>query len=315
VDYYRRQLRELLTDYGPVFEVWLDGANGGDGFYGGARERRTIDRRTYYGWQETWDLVRRLQPDACIFSDVGPDVRWVGNEKGIAGDPCWHTIGDHGFAPGEADAALLNSGERDGDLWRPAECDVSIRPGWFYHAAEDDRVRSPENLLDLHDRSVGRGAAMLLNLPPDRRGLIHERDAESLKAFRKRLDSRRRTARFLAAADPGNAPRAPTAAEPLPALPRDKDTLLAFTTPVTFDIADLREDIAAGQHITRFSIHVENETGWHRWGGGTAIGNRRLVKGEKTTCRRLRIALEDSAHGAALRDLSLYDTSASGPGL
>jgi alpha-L-fucosidase len=90
--YFRNQLRELLSNYGPIFEVWFDGANGGDGYYGGARETRTIDNRTYYDWENTWKIVRELQPDACMFSDAGPDIRWVGNESGFAGDPCWSTI-------------------------------------------------------------------------------------------------------------------------------------------------------------------------------------------------------------------------------
>ena len=143
LDYYRNQLRELMTGYGPLFEVWFDGANGGDGYYGGAREKRTIDRRTYYDWENTRQIVRDLQPDAVMFSDAGPDVRWVGNENGIAGDPCWATLNRDDFAPGEADEARLNPGDRPGTHWLPAECDVSIRPGWFYHASEDAKVKTP----------------------------------------------------------------------------------------------------------------------------------------------------------------------------
>ena len=106
ITYYRNQLRELLTGYGPIFEVWFDGANGGDGYYGGARTTRHIDARTYYDWENTWKLVRQLQPEACMFSDIGPDVRWVGNEAGVAGDPCWATFSPERYAiggtPGES---------------------------------------------------------------------------------------------------------------------------------------------------------------------------------------------------------------------
>jgi len=150
VAYYRNQLRELLTNYGPIFEVWWDGANGGDGYYGGARERRTIDRSTYYGWEETTALVRELQPDAVIFSDAG-DVRWVGNEQGVAGDPCWATYtarpapGETRAVPGTTRYQEGTNGHRDGAAWMPAECDVSIRPGWFYHAGQDGRSRRPSN--------------------------------------------------------------------------------------------------------------------------------------------------------------------------
>jgi alpha-L-fucosidase len=189
LEYYRGQLRELMTSYGPIFEVWFDGANGGDGYYGGARETRTIDRRTYYDWPSTWQVVRDLQPEAVMFSDAGPDVRWVGNEKGVAGDPSWATLNRAEFAPGEADEARLNRGDRPGTHWLPAECDVSIRPGWFYHPGEDDEVKTPHDLLDLYFESVGRGASLLLNVPPDRRGRVHESDEQSLRGFRKLLDA------------------------------------------------------------------------------------------------------------------------------
>src|SRR4051794_28699761 len=178
--YFRNQLRELLTNYGPVFEVFLDGANGGDGFYGGAKETRRIDRETYYDWPTTWQMVRDLQPNACLFSDAGPDVRWAGNERGIAGETCWGTLNAKEFVPGRADENRLNHGDRPGAQWVPAECDVSIRPGWFYHAAEDAKVRTPQNLIDIYYASVGRGASMLLNLPPDRRGQINENDERAL---------------------------------------------------------------------------------------------------------------------------------------
>jgi alpha-L-fucosidase len=185
---YREQLRELLTKYGELFEVWHDGANGGDGFYGGARERRKIDKTRYYDWPTTWALVRRWQPNAVVFSDAGPDIRWVGNEKGIAGDPCWATINGENIYPGqEGVEKQLNSGDRNGTVWRPAECDVSIRPGWFWHEKENDRVKSPQQMMDLYFASVGRGASFLLNVPPDRRGRIHENDAKALAEFGDRL--------------------------------------------------------------------------------------------------------------------------------
>src|SRR5207249_5548321 len=182
--YYRNQLRELLTDYGPVFEIFFDGANGGDGYYGGAYERREIDNRTYYDWPNTWQIVRDLQPNTVLFSDAGPDVRWVGNERGIAGETCWATQNSADFAPGRADVTRLNRGDRPGTHWVPAECDASIRPGWFYHKHEDDQVKTPPQLVDLYYSSVGRGPASLLNLPPDRRGQIHENDARTLREFR-----------------------------------------------------------------------------------------------------------------------------------
>ena len=140
IDYYRNQLRELLTNYGDIFEVWFDGANGGDGYYGGARETRRIDRATYYDWPNTWKIVRELQPMAVMFSDGGPDIRWVGNESGAGSETNWATLRRAEFAPGHCrPQALWLKGQRDGTHWVPAEVDVSIRPGWFYHASQDDR--------------------------------------------------------------------------------------------------------------------------------------------------------------------------------
>ena len=176
--YFQNQLRELLTNYGPIAEVWFDGANGGDGYYGGARERRNIDRKTYYDWPKTWQIVRDLQPMACMFSDAGPDVRWVGNERGVAGETCWATLNAADFIPGVADEKRLNHGDRPGTHWIPVECDVSIRSGWFYHEKEDAKVKTPGQLVELYYKSIGRGAVLLLNIPPDRRGRIHEDDAK-----------------------------------------------------------------------------------------------------------------------------------------
>ncbi len=159
IRYYRNQLRELLANYGEIFEVWHDGANGGDGYYGGAIETRRINRKTYYGWPETWALTRQLQPQAALFSDVGPDIRWVGNESGYAGETCWATyspVGEGGGEPAPGDTRYQEgiAGHRDGKFWLPAECDVSIRPGWFYHAREDSLVKSSAQLFELYCQSV-----------------------------------------------------------------------------------------------------------------------------------------------------------------
>jgi alpha-L-fucosidase len=154
--------------------------------------KRTIDKKTYYDWPTTWDMIRTLQPNASIFSDVGPDIRWVGNEKGFANETCWATfepVGvDGGVAsPGDVRTTDSGAGTRHGSKWIPAECDVSIRPGWFWHEAENSRVKTPDQLLDLYYKSVGRGASFLLNIPPDQRGLLHETDVASLQGFGNRL--------------------------------------------------------------------------------------------------------------------------------
>jgi alpha-L-fucosidase len=320
LDYYRGQLRELLSGYGPIFEVWFDGANGGDGYYGGARETRTIDRRSYYDWPRTEALVRELQPEASMFSDAGPDVRWVGNEKGRAGDPSWATLNRDDFAPGEADEARLNRGDRPGTHWLPAECDVSIRPGWFYHPSEDDKVRSALDLLDLYYASVGRGASLLLNVPPDRRGRIAEPDERALRGLRGLLDATfgvdlARSASARASNVRGNSPRF-AAGNVLDGRPDTYwSTDDAVTTPelvlslghsTTFNVASLREYLPLGQRIEDWALDAWQGDAWRPFATGTAIGSRRLWRGADVTTSRVRLRIAKSPVCPALSELALY---------
>jgi alpha-L-fucosidase len=320
VTYFRNQLRELLTQYGPIHEVWFDGANGGDGYYGGARERRQIDRKTYYGWEETHALVRKLQPNAVMFSDVGPDVRWVGNESGFAGDPCWATLNTEGWCPGFAEGRQLNAGHRNGKFWIPPECDVSIRPGWFYHASEDARVRTPENIVTLYFQSVGRGGSMLLNLPPDRRGLIHENDAASLRAARKYLDAT--FAKDLAAGAKlaaSNVRGGDAQFGPDRLIDGNRDTYWATddaaTTPevvldlgrsVTFNVVRLREAIRLGQRVDRFALDAWQNGQWKEFAAAESIGANRLVRGKPITTDKVRLRITKSAACPAIAELGLF---------
>ena len=323
---YREQLRELLTGYGPVFEVWHDGANGGDGYYGGAREKRLIDKRTYYGWPQTWELVRSLQPDAVIFSDVGPDIRWVGNESGIAGETCWATydpVGEDGGmpAPGFVRAQEGETGHRHGSRWMPAECDVSIRPGWFWHPAEDARVKTPGELIDLYYKSTGRGASFLLNVPPDRRGLLHENDVASLRRFGDLLratfsenlalgaDAHTTTVR-------GNDP----SFGPLNLLDGDRYTYwstddsvampevsLELQRPVTFNVVRLRENIRLGQRVEAFAVERWEQGAWKKIAEGTSIGSCRLIRlGEAVTTTKVRLRITRCPVCPAISELGLY---------
>lgn len=326
IDYYRNQLRELLTDYGPLFEVWFDGANGGDGWYGGANEKRLIDKRTYYDWPRTWDLVRELQPGAVMFSDSGPDIRWVGNENGTAGDPCWATLNGADFCPGEADAARLNRGDRPGTHWLPAECDVSIRPGWFYHAAEDDRVRSADNLIDLYLQSVGRGASLHLNLPPDRRGRIHENDAAALREFRRKRDrlmavdhARRATVTADQVRNNGNGFAPACVADGNPSTYWSTDDAITtpsltidFDPPATFSCVGLREYLALGQRVEAFALDIWQGNGWQPLASGTAIGARRLIRTPPTTTVRLRLRILKSAVCPAIAEVAVYGDAPQG---
>jgi alpha-L-fucosidase len=319
VKYYRNQLRELLENYGPIFEVWHDGANGGDGFYGGAREQRRIDKYHYYGWEETWDLVRQLQPDACIFSDAGPDIRWVGNETGQAGETCWATLNQADFIPGEADTARLNAGDRPGSHWLPAECDVSIRPGWFYHASEDDQVKSPAQLLDLYFASVGRGGSFLLNLPPNRQGQIHPRDAAALAEFRHHLDQI--FARNLA--DSASSLTGPirTGFDPRNLLDGNPETywtvddsiqtpelVLTFPAPLRFNVFGLREYLPLGQRVESFALDTWQSGTWQPLEAacGTSIGARRLLRTPVTTTTAVRLRITQSSACPALSEFGLW---------
>jgi len=323
ITYYRNQLRELLTEYGPIFEVWFDGANGGDGYYGGAREARKIDPRTYYDWPGTWSLVRELQPDACIFSDIGPDVRWVGNESGVAGDTCWATFSPEKHAIGKTPGEILNVGVRPGSAWLPAEVDVSIRPGWFYHPAEDQAVKSADRLWRLYFDSVGRGCNLILNVPPDRRGLIHETDAAALRDWRRRLDAlfaedlargATATAEGSRGDDPNFAPGRTVDGDPETYwTTADSETTPTLTLdlgePKTFDVVRVREHLPLGQRVERFAIDAWNGRGWDELAVGTSIGHQRLVALEnpKTTAR-VRLRLLQGSACPAISEVSLFSS-------
>src|SRR5579859_5520608 len=320
ITYYRNQLRELLTQYGDIFTVWFDGANGGDGFYGGARETRRIDARTYYDWENTRRLVRQLMPMAVMFSDAGPDFRWVGNENGFAGDPCWATLNSAGRYPGGSSEGL-NSGQRPGTDWIPAECDVSIRPGWFYHAQEDSRVKSPKQLLDIYYKSVGRGACLNLNLPPDRRGQINQHDVESLREFRRILNGTFRanlahSARLIPSNVRGGDIRRFGAKN---LLDKNRDTywatddsattpelVLEFGQPVTFNVASLREYLPLGQRIEAFALDQWKDGQWTEFAKGTSIGNHRLVRGETIRTDKVRLRITQAPVCPALSEFGLY---------
>ena len=320
VSHYRSQLRELLTNYGPIWEVWFDLANGGDGFYGGAREKRKIDGRTYYDWPNTYAIVRELMPGAVMFSDVGPDVRWVGNERGFAGDPCWATLNLGDYIPGQEYKQRLNHGDSPGTNWLPAECDVSIRPGWFYHAKEDAKVKTPEQLVDLYFQSVGHGASLLLNLPPDRRGCIADDDVKSLKEFRRRLDAiftinlaatAKATASNVRGGDKTYAAENALSGTGKKYWSTDDsvttpDLILDLGKPKTFNVISLREFLPLGQRIQSFVLDQWQDGNWVQFAEGTSIGSRRLWRGENITTEKVRLRITRSAACPALSEIGLY---------
>ncbi len=326
LDIYRRQLREVLTAYGPIFEIWHDGANGGDGYYGGAREKRVIDKLHYYDWTNTWAMERKLQPDAVLFSDVGPDIRWVGNEKGIAGETCWATYTP--FAPdgGPASPGLVQekgaqTGTRNGRYWMPAECDVSIRPGWFWHPSENANVKTPADLLALYYQSVGRGAVFLLNVPPDRRGLIHEIDALSLRDFgRLRRSMFSRNIAVEASLRASHVRGQSRVYGPENLVDGNRSTYWStddsITTPELvvqlrreekLSIVRLRENIRLGRRIEKFVMDAWVDGNWQLFAEGTSIGSCRILQtGAPVNTTRVRLRITKSPVCPALSELGLY---------
>jgi alpha-L-fucosidase len=314
IEIYRQQLTELLTKYGEIFEVWHDGANGGDGFYGGAREKRTIDKRTYYDWPNTWELVRKLQPGAVIFSDVGPDVRWVGNERGIAGDPCWATYdpvaADGGAAsPGDVREKESSEGHRHGSRWLPAECDVSIRPGWFWHERENARVKTPAQLIELYYKSVGRGANLLLNVPPNRDGLLQQEDIAALKAFGTYrsttfgtdLAAGAKTSNDAKSLVDGHADSYWAASNLTP------EVTIDLPRPATFSVIRVREAIRYGQRVDGVAVDRWDSGNWEPVTTATNVGPRRLIRLDKpVTAQRLRLRVTRAAANPVLNEFALF---------
>jgi alpha-L-fucosidase len=276
-DLYSEQLTELLTQYGALTEVWFDGANG-EGPNG---------KRQVYDWPRVWALVRRLQSDAVMFSDAGPDVRWCGNEKGVAGDPNWSTVDpalvSFPGATGPGVTAALQHGDPAGTIWRPAEADTSIRPGWFYHPAEDSRVRSVDSLVDLYFQSVGRNSKLLLNVPPTPDGVLHDVDVQRLLGSQDRL-------RALFATNIAEH-------RPLAWRRTGRRTAIAeidLGRTVSAATARLEEDITKGQFVARYTLSGFDGTAWRTLARGTTIGYARLDRFESVPLQRVRLTVEEA---------------------
>ncbi len=321
VEYYRNQLKELFTAYGPVFEMWFDGANGGDGFYGGARETRKINGATYYDWPATLDLVREMEPNILFFSDAGPGVRWVGNERGVAGETNWNTISpDTLFAGKGGIEKLLNEGSENGNAWIPAEVDVSIRPGWFYHAEEDTLVKSPEKLFDIYLTSVGRGSTLLLNVPPDRRGVIHEKDVQALKDWRALIDREFKTNLALKAKTTASTYRGRNEVfSPSNTTDNNKETYWATDDGVTTGDIEVQLDqertvkyvivqeyIKLGQRIKSFNVDAWVNGAWKPLSSATTVGYKRILTFDPTQTNKIRISITAAKACPLISNIEIY---------
>jgi alpha-L-fucosidase len=269
-------LKEVLTHYGPVFEVWFDGANG-EGPNG---------KKQVYDWDLFIGTVRKYQPKAVIFSDAGPDVRWCGNEEGVGGEMCWSTIPSGRYLPGTPFYAELTAGRRNGDLWIPAEVNTSIRPGWFYHADQDSKVRTPENLMRLYETSVGRNGVMLLNVPPDRRGQLAAPDVAALTAF--------------------GVLRKQVYGHDLAKGGRQTGDSYSLRGSVVFDRVELREPVSQGQRVAAFRVEARVSGEWREIAKGTTVGNCRILPVPVTTADGVRVLVDDSLATPTLLPVRLY---------
>lgn len=304
-DIYAAQLTELMTRYGPIFECWWDGA--------GSTEAR-------YDWARWAAIVRKHQPQCVIFGCLGAaehaDVRWVGNEEGRAGKDCWATIDPETIVI--ENCAGLNTGKWGGTRFIPAEANTSIRPGWFWHENQNDQVRSPENLVKYWFESAGRNSAILLNLPPDRRGLIHERDAQSVCRWNALLTRMFREDLAPTGTITADSPLHPDGG-PENLLMEDEDRFyaagtmtptitLTFPNPVTFDCWVLEEVIELGHRVRRFAVDVCEGGIWRTAAEGMCIGFCRCERMEPVTASALRVRIPESGAEPVLRRLRLYNT-------
>ena len=280
---FRQTLESALSGYGPVFEQWFDGACG-EGPNG---------KRQVYDWELFHSEVFKWQPQAVVFSNIGPGCRWVGNERGEAGRTSWSTFSPdlhgalHEELPGDYES-YLTQGDAGGEAWIPSETDVSIRPGWFWKESENSQVKSVKQLLDIYYKSVGRNSLLLLNVPPDTRGRIHEIDSVRLMEFRQALDNIFADNLALEQRREGNI----WTVKVRPGKP--------------FNRVVLQEDIAKGQRISAFTVEVETADGWAPLAQETTVGRKRILLVPQTSCETLRVRVTDALAKPLLKDIGLY---------
>jgi alpha-L-fucosidase len=324
VEYYYKQLEELLTNYGDIFEFWIDGANGGTGHYGGANERRNIDRTTYYGYDSIFAMVHKYQPDAVIFSDVGPGCRWVGNESGIGSETNWNRMTTAGKLPGEPDPSYLKklgTGDETGDEWIPAEVNTTLLwpKAWYYHTGHPPRSLS--NLMDLYYTSIGRGSPLDLGLAIAPTGRIRDVDAQALLKFREQVN-REFALNLITEAEVSASDYRGKSAVFAPEKCFDESTqtywatndsirsatmYIDFGKETTFNRLLLQEYIALGQRINGFSLEIEENGNYREVAKGTTIGYKRILRLEDVTTSKARIRLETKAPCFTLSNMGIYN--------
>jgi alpha-L-fucosidase len=306
-DIYLSSMKELLTNYGKYFELWWDGANG-EGPNGKKQE---------YDFHRFEDSAFKWQPQVVIFSDIGPSIRWCGNEKGMINSTNWNLLDTAGYKRGlgAPPTDTLNRGNVYGKNWIPAEADVSIRPGWFYHAKEDDKVKSPEKLFDLYLHSVGNGGNLLLNVPPDRTGRINAADSAALMGFRKMRDASFTKDVLSGAKISSNTGDQKKLTALLDhniktywASSSQENTELVVTLPkqTTINSLALEEMIAYGQRVIDFTIEAFDGKEYKVVFKGTTIGRKKIAVFKKTQTDKLRVTIHHAKAAPVLRGMAGY---------
>ena len=305
---FAAMLKEVLTHYGPIYEVWFDGANG-EGPNG---------KKQVYDWNLFHSVVHKYQPNAVIFSDGGPGCRWVGNESGIASETSWSMIPGNRYVAGTPYASELGEGSEKGDTWVAPECDVSIRPGWFYHPEQEQQNKTPEQLLNLYEKSVGRNSLLLLNVPPDRDGLLTDAEQASLLGFHSLVSG-------IYGKDLAEGSSVEASSVFGPGYEAEKmlsgnggfwaaaagDSSCSFTVnlpkPQTFDRCVLAEPIAYGQRVASFEIDAKDGNGdWKEIAKGTTIGHKRILVFPAVTSPVVKVQITDSRGTPAISHFSLH---------
>lgn len=321
ITYFRNQLKELLTNYGDVFEMWFDGANGGDGYYGGANEMRKINTLEYYNWDETYKLIYKTAPNTLVWG-VGPsEARWIGNEEGRAGRTNWSLLRQKEELAGKVHYSEFVSGHEDGERWVPGEADVSIRPGWFYHSVEDDKVRSLDEMVDIYYESIGRNATLLLNLPVDRRGLVHENDEQRLKelvaVIKADFKTEVLTSSKISASNTrgnintyavqnvvdGNKNTYWATADDV----KTADLEFTFDKPTAVNRILLQEYIPLGQRVKAFTVEAKVDGNWQTVATETTIGYKRILRIKTVVASALRIKITDSKSNIVISNIQAYN--------
>jgi alpha-L-fucosidase len=308
-DVFVNMLKEIFTNYGPIWELWWDGANG-EGPNG---------KKQVYDFARFTKVVRALSPQTVIFSDIGPDVRWCGNEKGYAGKTNWGLLDTAGFkrGAGAPSTDTLNQGNMYGKNWIPAECDVSIRPGWFYHKEEDSLVKTPKQLFEIYLKSIGRGANLILNVPPDRRGLITQYDSASLIGFKKLREENfsnglsnqskeyliyNKNPMPIKRLNTGNSDSFETIT-----MTGSQSLKIALNQSEKINCIVLKENLATGQNCAKFTIQLLNkEQQIIKSIDGTTIGHKRILTFPETETSFINLVINEQKGFTKIYGMEAY---------